>query len=129
MTSEACSSTAIEGLDELLKIPLQNQDGKIYNLLSNRKKELFNFFFDKTKSVDDRNSVFDEANKIANYLNEKPLKWRTAVPKGKARIVTDEERRKNCVDFLRYLRTLNIDFDRLESSHKAVILSNVWGFP
>lgn len=119
----------IENLDDLLKIPLQNQDGKIYNLLSARRKELFNYFWDKTKTPDDRNSVFDEANKISKYLNEKIIQWRAAKPKGTVASLpptTKEQRKQNCDDLISYLDSVGA-WDSLSPFEQGTIIARIWG--
>lgn len=120
----------IDNLDELLKIPLSAQDGKVYNLLSSRKKELFSIFFDKTKSVNERNAVFDEANKLAKYLNESVLKWKASEKKsgysGKSYTTSKEARQKNCDELIAYLKDSGC-WDGMSPFEQGQVLAQAWG--
>lgn len=117
---------------ELLKIPTQHQTKEIIDKIWARKKELGNFFYDKTQPAKDRNAVFDEYNAICNYLGAKPAQWKHKEP-GQGggyskRVITIADREKNCNDLKVYLIKSNL-WDQLEPTHQALILSNAWGSP
>lgn len=112
-----------ENLDDLIKIPLSQQVPEVTTKLQARRKELFTIFYDRSKSAQERNAVFDEANKISNYLGEKPIKWRIPTKSAAKAPVTMDQRKQNVDEFVKYCGgTLG-----LQLTPESIAI--VWGAP
>lgn len=66
----------IQGLDDLLKVQMINQSSEAIKMLKDRRQFVANLFFDKTKTAEERNGVFDEGNKLNAYLGHKLFQYR-----------------------------------------------------
>lgn len=117
-------SPLIPNLDEILKIPIGQQHPDALKAIKDRRQELANLFFDKTKTAAERNAVFDELNNLNKYLSYKILEYRIKEKGsgGNYRIVTPADREKNCQDFAACLLRLGVT--DITSNAFAIVWSN-----
>ena len=123
----------IENLDELLQVPLPKQDGKIYNLLQDRRKELADLFYHKNSdgkfdtSYDKKTEIFDELTKLHKYfdykLPNKPFKPGSG---GKQWTTTKEQRQNNCDDLIGYLKVVGA-WDGMSPFEQGMVIARIWG--
>lgn len=87
-----------EGLDEILKVPLEKQHSTVVDKLKARRKELADIFFKQETPKADKIKIQDELAKLHDYLKMKPIR-----KIGEARPpATAQQREQNTLDFMAF---------------------------
>lgn len=118
-----------EHLDDLLKIPMNQQDPATLKQLQDYRKKLADEFYHKTGEkfdtpFDRKMTIYGPLSKLHNYFGYKPINKPFPPGKGK-RVVSENERITNCEAFTHYLSTCSPGL----TPEMIVALSNVWGSP
>jgi len=119
-------------LDELLKIPMKDQDAGTLKELQDYRKKLADEFYHKTGDKFDtphqkKMQIFEPLSKLHQYFGYKEIKKPFPPGAGK-KVVTTADRIANCNAFIQYMQTLNSTVN-LTTDQAAIALSNVWGSP
>jgi len=93
------------GLDEILKVPKEKQAKITIDNLQVRRKTLGDIFFDKTKTFEERNAVYDELVKINKYFGYKEIFKLKEKGSGRTyKPITAADRETNCEAFIAYMQ-------------------------
>lgn len=114
----------IKNLDQILKIPQNQQTPEVLQVLKDKRKQWADLFFDQSKPKEEKIAIQDNLAKLHVYFGYKEIRKIGAGKGGGGSpyIATVEQRAANCDAFINFCKAHNITD---EAALRA--LAHVWG--